>query len=496
MKAFGVNISECGIGRLSGGRGGCSDYSIVDVENKMGDALRNLENGCEFSMGGMDSWCDVCSRRWEEMRASLDDLCQFAVLVTLTSRRIDDETWVRSVYKCLGGNSIGDENLSDGNKRNRNIMSRGLWILTGGLIATLLLIILASWHMLKKQPKSNLSQEKHDSKDGLAEDRTQSISSKEIYSATNNLNPVNFIGQGIAGKVYKGVLSNGLRVAIKHIIKDGHVETFVREVTSLSHVRHPNLVTLLGYCDEEDDCFLVYELCANGNLSEWLFGKDKVLSWTRRLEIAIDSGDYGFFTHILKDPTNILLGTNFEAKLSDFGLSKIIDSGISYVSSEVRGTFGYVDPEYRQNHHVNPSGDVYSFGIVLLQILSGQRVINLNVKRPMPLDKMAKLLTRGGKITDFVDPKLGEEYSKEAFELTVKLALSCTAHKQQRPSMERVVASFSEVHLHACSTRRRRSSQISNEFMCKHCVVDNVSALHKRRLVRKNKLRKHALEPF
>ncbi|KAK1292583.1 putative leucine-rich repeat receptor-like serine/threonine-protein kinase [Acorus calamus] len=332
-------------------------------------------------------------------------------------------------------------------------MSRGLWILTGGLIATLLLIILALWHMLKKQPKSNLSQEKHDSNDGLAEDLTQSISSKEIYSATNNLNPVNFIGQGIAGKVYKGVLSNGLRVAIKHIIKDGHVETFVREVTSLSHVRHPNLVTLLGYCDEEDDCFLVYELCANGNLSEWLFGKDKVLSWTRRLEIAIDSARGLWFLHTYPEgcivhrdikPTNILLGTNFEAKLSDFGLSKIIDSGVSYVSSEVRGTFGYVDPEYRQNHHVNPSGDVYSFGIVLLQILSGQRVINLNVKRPMPLDKMAKLLTRGGKITDFVDPKLGGEYSTEAFELTVKLALSCTAHKQQRPSMERVVARLEE----------------------------------------------------
>ncbi|KAK1269660.1 hypothetical protein QJS04_geneDACA006793 [Acorus gramineus] len=110
MKAFGGNLSECGIGRLSGGRGGCSDYGIVDVENKMGDALRNLENGCEFSMGVMDSWCDVCSRRWKEMRTSLDDLCRFAVLVTLTSHRIDDETWVRSVYKCLGGkNSIGGE---------------------------------------------------------------------------------------------------------------------------------------------------------------------------------------------------------------------------------------------------------------------------------------------------------------------------------------------------------------------------------------------------
>lgn len=86
-------------------------------------------------------------------------------------------------------------------------------------------------------------------------------------------------------------------------------------------------------------------------------------------------------------PTNILLADNFEAKLSDFGLSKFMDLGQSHVSSEVRGTFGYVDPEYQRNRRVNPSGDVYSFGIVLLQLLSGRRVINLNSARPKTLDK-------------------------------------------------------------------------------------------------------------
>ena len=89
-------------------------------------------------------------------------------------------------------------------------------------------------------------------------------------------------------------------------------------------------------------------------------------------------------------PTNILLGANFEAKLSDFGLSKVIDEGESDVISEVRGTFGYMDPEYQSDHHVNPSGDVYSFGIVLLQILSGKKVINLNLEKPMSLYKMVK----------------------------------------------------------------------------------------------------------
>lgn len=90
-------------------------------------------------------------------------------------------------------------------------------------------------------------------------------------------------------------------------------------------------------------------------------------------------------------PTNILLGANLEAKLSDFGLCKVMDIGETNVSSEVRGTFGYVDPEYRSNRQVNSSGDVYSFGIVLLQILSGKKVINFNVEKPMLLDKMVSI---------------------------------------------------------------------------------------------------------
>lgn len=94
------------------------------------------------------------------------------------------------------------------------------------------------------------------------------------------------------------MLANGWPVAVKHIIKNEHAETFLREVTSLSHVRHPNLVSLRGYCDGQDECFLVYEFCINGNLSEWLFGKDKNLSWIQRLQIALGSACGLWFLHI------------------------------------------------------------------------------------------------------------------------------------------------------------------------------------------------------
>lgn len=172
----------------------------------------------------------------------------------------------------------------------------------------------------------------------------------------------------------------------------------------------------------------------------------------------------------------------------------MMDVGQSFVSSEVRGTFGYVDPEYRRNRHVNASGDVYSFGIVLLQLLSGQRVINLNMNRPMSLERMvrinafnkfdkvnfpmiscrmtvlstsqAKVLTKGGNIAEFADPKLNGEYLAEAFDLVLKLALSCTGLKQQRPSMEQVVSRLEKAldmstkgkSTISCSERERNSA--------------------------------------
>ncbi|XP_020275022.1 putative serine/threonine-protein kinase isoform X2 [Asparagus officinalis] len=326
---------------------------------------------------------------------------------------------------------------------------KAVWVLIGTVGVVLILIFITIWHLFKRKSIPNELRIDDASEDFVLEEPDcKEIPLKEIYAATNSFNSSNYIGQGIAGKVYKGVLSNGWHVAIKHILKDGHAETFVREITSLSHVRHPNLVTLRGYCEEEDDCFLVYELCPNGSLSEWIFGKEKCLSWVQRLEISIGSARGLWFLHaytggciVHRDikPTNILLGDDFEAKLSDFGLSKVMELGVSNVSSEVRGTLGYVDPDYRQNHRVNAAGDVYSFGIVLLQIISGKRVINMNVTKPMLLSKMAKLLIKGGNISDFADPRLNGEFSVDAFELVFKLALSCTAHKQQRPSMEQVV---------------------------------------------------------
>ncbi|KAK3141991.1 hypothetical protein QOZ80_4BG0340750 [Eleusine coracana subsp. coracana] len=358
-------------------------------------------------------------------------------------------------------------------------MQRGYEALLGCLAAAVIVgVIAVSCHIRRRAYRLKPSRRDNDVTFvslEYEEATCKQMSIKDIYAATENLSPSNVIGQGIAGKVYRGVLANGWPVAVKHIVKNEHAETFLREVTSLSHIRHPNLVSLRGYYDGQEECFLVYELCTNGNLSEWLFGKDKNLSWIQRLRIALGSACGLWFLHIYPEgcivhrdikPTNILLGVDMEPKLSDFGLSRVMELGVSHVSSEVRGTFGYVDPEYRHNHKVNAAGDVYSFGMVLLQLLSGKRAINImNTDKPMSLDKMASTLIREGNVLEFADSRLNGNYSVEAFDVSLKLALSCTGHKKQRPSMEQVVS------------RLEKALEISTKNDDKHNNISIVESL-------------------
>ncbi|XP_051145941.1 proline-rich receptor-like protein kinase PERK3 [Andrographis paniculata] len=444
----------CGIERLSNGQDGCSNYTVRDVEDKLGGELRELDKSCKNL--GPDSECGECVTAWEKIWRSGNEgnkLCTFAVLVLLMSRRVEDTRWIQKLYDCLRI-SVNHSEKKHGKKP---ALVTGLEALLGTVGGILLISAIICLLLFQKRPRIRTRARKTPPKevepcyDPFSQNSgaINVISLKEVYLATDNLSASNFIGQGVAGKVYKGVLSNGQRVAVKRIVNDGHIETFVREVTNLSRVKHPNLVELIGHCDGREESFLVYELCDNGNLSEWLFGKDKFLTWIQRLTIAIDCAKALCFLHTYLDgcivhrdikPTNILLRDGFQAKLSDFGLSKAINKELSYVSSEVRGTFGYVDPEYQKNHHVHSSSDVYSFGVVLLQLLSGQRIINLEVATPMTLSKMAKNVRKSGDILEFVDPKLNGEYSREAFLMILKLALCCTGPKQHRPSMDKVAA--------------------------------------------------------
>ncbi|KAK3018285.1 hypothetical protein RJ639_003553 [Escallonia herrerae] len=445
LKSEETDNMGCGIEKLTSGSGECSDFSVNEVNDRLGKELRSCK-GNAF--------------------VNLLILLMDGISLVAHVRELVDVYLVCFLFLSYYEN--GDKGTD-------------LCILIGGILGTSVVVIISIWILVRRSYRSNASP-KEDGK---------RIASHPLPNI--KLMPIVFY---VSGKVYKGILPNDQQVAVKHIINDGCIETFLREVRSLSHVRHPNLVPLLGYSENGDECFLIYELCPNGNLSEWIFGtvfklnmpssslihllyllllssnyyiagKDKFLNWIQRLHIATDTARGLWYLHtypqgciVHRDikPTNILLGQNFEAKLSDFGLSKVIDLGVTYVSSEVRGTFGYVDPEYQNNRRVNSAGDVYSFGIVLLQILSGRKVINMNVRTPMPIDKMAKSLNRNDNIVGFADPQLDGEYSAEAFDLMFNLALSCTGLQQHRPSMAQVVSKLEEAM--DISTRAKASTPL------------------------------------
>ncbi|KAF6161828.1 hypothetical protein GIB67_029913 [Kingdonia uniflora] len=168
-------------------------------------------------------------------------------------------------------------------------------------------------------------------------------------------------------------------------------DSFTREVEGLSRIRHPNLVCLFGCCVEGGEQYLVYEYCSNGNLAQHLLSntpRDSDLPWDRRVRILRDCALALRFLHGHPDGvtvhrdiklTNILLTEKMEPKLSDFGLAKMLGMEESKVFTDVRGTIGYMDPEYMSNAKLTCASDVYSFGIVALQLLSGRKVIDLDL---------------------------------------------------------------------------------------------------------------------
>ncbi|XP_027927214.1 receptor-like protein kinase FERONIA [Vigna unguiculata] len=278
----------------------------------------------------------------------------------------------------------------------------------------------------------------------------------EIRAATNNFDEQMVVGVGGFGNVYKGYIDDGSTcVAVKRLKRGSRqgINEFMNEIEMLSQLRHLHLVSLIGYCYENNEMILVYDFMERGTLRDHLYGADnQSLPWEQRVEICIGVARGLHYLHtgvkqviIHRDvkTTNILLDEKWMAKVSDFGLSRIGPTGISmsHVNTQVKGSIGYLDPEYYKRQRLTEKSDVYSFGVVLLEVLCGrQPLIHWEEKQRISVVKWAKHCYEKGCLGEVVDPTVKGQTTAQCLQKFGEIALSCLQEDgTERPSMKDVV---------------------------------------------------------
>ncbi|KAL6633899.1 hypothetical protein ACP70R_026570 [Stipagrostis hirtigluma subsp. patula] len=302
------------------------------------------------------------------------------------------------------------------------------------------------------------------------------FSYKEIRAATSNFDHSNKLGQGGFGTVYKGVLGDGTVCAAKVLSSESEqgIKEFLAEIESIAEAKHANLVRLLGCCVERKSRILIYEYVQNNSLDHALqaLGSSNEainLTWSMRSDICVGTAKGLSYLHEEHEPnivhrdikaSNVLLDRNYSPKIGDFGLAKLFPDNVTHISTGVVGTTGYLAPEYFVHGQLTKKADVYSFGVLVVEIVSGRR-ISQTIRSDMFLVREAWVRYQQGRLLDMVDASMGGFPEEEALRY-MRVGLACTqAAPSSRPTMREVVAMLSSrlpVALHEAELEMRPPS--------------------------------------
>lgn len=471
-----VSVQTCGFDHLFYGSSSCSSLTLSSI--RQNQSFQDAFHQCASFNPSFDDSCKNCTNALISARDQFLDqlyvrdndtervICGVALIVAIAAGEIDNESQIKDFYRCLPALT---KSKSTSYIRLKSSLAKALLAVLLATTGLMLIITLIKYVTKDKKREKKPAR----AKDIIACSALYSFSKAEIENAINYGNEKKCLGRGSAGLVYKGILPSGQVVAIKHIYRSNTSDSFTREIEGLSRVRHPNLVCLFGCCIEDGEQYLVYEFCSAGNLAQHLLKRETVLTWERRVKILRDCALALRYLHHYVDGgivhrdiklTNILLTESMEPKLSDFGLARVLGMEESKVFTDVRGTIGYMDPEYMSNAKLTCASDIYSFGIVALQVLSGQKVIELDLDARDQLTRKAKDVSMGKRpLKDIEDPRLQGNLNSVDFESILQIAVLCVAKSSDgRPSIDIVFEELDKAWKNTLADKKVRGLSLTS----------------------------------
>eukprot|EP00250_Pteridium_aquilinum_P033243 c5359_g1_i1 orf=893-4372(-) len=328
-------------------------------------------------------------------------------------------------------------------------------ITSGCAIVAVLIILILLFHYTKHERRVHVSHRSERKHVSMFRNFDISLTYENVVAATGNFSVNNLIGTGGFGATYKAELMPGVLVAVKRLSlgRFQGTQQFEAEIRTLGRVQHPNLVTLFGYHASETEMFLIYNYLPGGNLENLIHDSRRgFVSWRVRVKIALNIAQALAYLHdectprvLHRDikPSNVLLDNNLNAFLSDFGLARLLSASETHATTDVAGTFGYVAPEYAMTCRLSEKADVYSYGVVLLELLSGKKALDPYFSKygnGFNIVAWACHFYKKGKPSEILAPGLWEQGPHSELMNVLKLAVRCTmASLSVRPTMRQVV---------------------------------------------------------